>query len=86
LQLASSGGSFVSYAMIRRASGGDTQVDQTRLVPSGVTVTSANSTLEYDFDGSALAGYSIDVAGPDRSWNISVALLTGTVQVIETTP
>ena len=63
LQLTTSGGSVTSYALIRRASGGDTQVDETRNVPAGVTVTSADSTLEFDFDGAALGSYS-----PDCGW------------------
>ncbi len=83
LQLTSSGGSVTSYALIRRASGGDTQVDETRTVPQDVTVTSASSVLEFDFEGSALSAYSITVAGPDRSWSVSVVLLTGAVQVAE---
>ncbi len=83
LQLTSSGGSVISYALIRRASGGDTQVDETRIVPQDVTVTSASSTLEFDFEGSALNTYTVTVAGPDRSWSVSVVLLTGTVQVAE---
>ncbi len=83
LQLTSSGGSVTSYALIRRASGGDTQVDQTRTVPDNVTVTTSASTLEFDFEGSALATYSITVAGPTRSWSVSVVMLTGAVQVVE---
>lgn len=83
LQLTSSGGSVVSYALIRRASGGDIQVDETRTVPLDVTVTSADSELEFDFEGSALGSYSITVAGPDRSWSVSVVLLTGATQVAE---
>jgi len=86
LQLTSSGGNVTSYALIRRASGGDTQVDETRTVPQDVTATSAASVLEFDFEGSALGSYSITVAGPNRSWNVSVVMLTGAVQVIETTP
>ena len=83
LQLTSSGGSVTSYAMIRRASGGDTQVDQTWTIPGDVTVTSAASVLEFDFEGSALAAYNLTVAGLDRSWSIAVIMLTGAVQVTE---
>ncbi|MCG8450752.1 MAG: hypothetical protein MI725_14375 [Pirellulales bacterium] len=86
LQLSTSSGNVVSYAMFRRDSGGDVQMDDTRTVPQDVTVTSAESTLEFDFEGSALASYSISVVGPDRSWNVSVVALTGAVQVVETTP
>jgi len=83
LQLTSSGGSVTSYALIRRESGGDTQVDQTNTVPTDVTVNSASSVLEFDFEGSALGAYTVTVAGPDRSWNVSVVMLTGAVQVVE---
>lgn len=83
LQLTSSGGTVTSYALVRRASGGDTQVDESRTVPSDVTVTSGVSVLEFDFEGSALGAYSVTIAGPDRSWNVSVVMLTGSVQVAE---
>ncbi len=83
LQLTSSGGSVTSFALIRRATAGDTQVDQTHSVPLDVTVTSASSVLEFDFEGAALGAYTVTVAGPDRSWTISVVMLTGAVQVVE---
>ena len=85
LSLTSSGGNVVSFSLIRRASSGDIQVDDTRTVPQGVTVTSAQSTLEFDFEGAALSAYSITVAGPDRTWVVSVIPLTGTALVNETT-
>ncbi len=85
LQLAGSGGNVTSYVLIRRASGGDTQVDQTRAIPADVTVTVTPvvSDLEFDFEGSALGAYSITVAGPDRSWSVTVVELTGAVLVAE---
>jgi len=86
LQLTTSGSNVVSYALIRRASGGDTQVDQTRTVPQNVIVTSADTTLEFDFEGAALGSYNIAIAGPQRNWSVSVVPLTGAVQVTETTP
>ena len=43
-----------------------------------VTLSASHAVLEFDFDGAALAGYSIDIAGEQRSWNISVVTLTGT--------
>ena len=85
LQLATSGGNVISYALFRKASGGDIQVDQTRTVPQGVTVTSAATTLEFDFEGAALAAYSVSISGPNRSWDVSIIALTGAVLVTETT-
>ena len=83
LQLTNSGGSITDYSLIRRASGGDTQVDETRAVPADITVVSAATTLEFDFDGSALGSYWVTVVGPDRTWVVSTVMLTGTVQVAE---
>lgn len=86
LQLSSSGSQVTSYALFRRTGGGDVQVDQTWQIPDDVTVTCANSQLEFDFEGQALAGYTLDVAGNGRSWNLTVVMLTGVVSVTETTP
>ena len=83
LGLTSSGGNVTSYALIRRTGGGDAQVDETRTVPLDVTVNSVDSELEFDFDGSALGSYSISVAGPDRSWSVSVVMLSGAALVSE---
>jgi hypothetical protein len=86
LQLSPSAGSATSFALFRRTGGGDVQVDATRTVPQEVTLSASNAVLEFDFDGAALAGYSIDVAGDNRSWNIAVVTLTGSPTVSETTP
>ena len=37
----------------------------------------------FDFDGAALGSYTVTVAGPERSWTVSVVMLTGSVQVAE---
>ena len=86
LQLAPAATGVTSFALYRRAISGNVQVDTTRTIPSDVTVTASATTLEFDFDGAALAGYSLTVAGDDRSWSIIVATLTGAVTVVETTP
>ena len=52
-------------------------------MPVDVTVTSVQTTLEFDFEGAALASYLINVAGPDRSWTVSVIPVTGAIQVAE---
>jgi hypothetical protein len=86
LQLAVSGGAVTGYTMVCRAAGGDAAVEQPRQVPAGVTVTASHTTLEFDFDGAALAAYSISIAGPKRSWSVSTVIVTGSVQTVETTP
>lgn len=82
LLLTVASGKVTSYTMYRRASGGDTVVDQTRTVPANVNVTASGTTLEFDFDGTALAAYSIVVAGPQRTWTVSTTIATGAVQIV----
>jgi type II secretory pathway pseudopilin PulG len=75
-------GKVTSYAIYRRAAGGDVVVDQTQTVPAGATVTTSHTTLEFDFDGAALAAYSLTVAGPSRSWTVSTTVVTGAVRIL----
>lgn len=86
LQLSPASGNVTSFALTRRTGGGDVQVGQMRTVPQDVTVTSNLKELEFDFDGTALAAYSVSIAGPDRSWSVTVVPLTGSVETTETTP
>lgn len=86
VELSPSSGAITSFAIVRRASGGDVQIDQSHSVPQDVTLTSATRELEFDFDGSALAAYSVSVTAPNKSWDVSVVQLTGSIGVTETTP
>ncbi|RIK87731.1 MAG: hypothetical protein DCC67_01425 [Planctomycetota bacterium] len=81
LQLTVVASKTTAYTMYRRAGGGDVVVDKTQSVPDGVTVTASHTTLEFDFEGAALAAYSIAVAGPQRSWTVTTTPITGAVHV-----
>jgi prepilin-type N-terminal cleavage/methylation domain-containing protein len=84
LQLSPAAGNVTSYMIYRRASGGDVVVEQTRTTPSGSTVAASHATLEFDFDGAALAAYSVTVTAPSRSWTVSTVMATGAVQTTAT--
>lgn len=86
LQLSPASGNVTSFVLTRRTGGGDVEIDQTRSVPKDVIVTSTLRELEFDFDGTALAAYSISIAGPDRSWSATVVPLTGAIKTTETAP
>lgn len=86
LQLSPASGTVTSFALTRRTGGGDVQVGQTRTVPQDVTVSSVLTELEFDFDGTALAAYSVSIVGPGRSWSVTVVPLTGATETNETTP
>lgn len=77
-------GGHVGYTMEQGAAGSATAVDEYFAFPSGVVlVISPNSSPEFDFQGEALAAYTITVAGPQRTWQIDVYQLTGAVKVTE---
>ena len=86
VQLSPSAANATEFTLYRRTGGGDVQVDAIHIVPQGVTLSASHTALEFDFDGAALAAYTIDVAGDDRSWHLSVVPLTGSVSTTETTP
>ena len=86
LSLTTAAGKVTNYVLTRRASGGDVVVDEPRATPAGTTVVASHSELEFDFDGSALGGYTLSVAGPARSWSLTTVAATGAQQVVETTP
>lgn len=86
LQLSPSSSAATSFALYRRTGSGSVQVDASHAVPRGVTLSASHDVLEFDFDGAAMAGYSLDIAGENRSWNITVITLTGMTALAETTP
>ena len=86
LSLTTSGSDVTTYTMWRRASGGDVAVDQPRATPTGLTVSTSHTTLEFDFDGSSLGSYVVTAAGPDRSWQVTTISATGLSQVADVSP
>jgi len=86
LQLTTAGGNVTSYVLMRRTSSGNAAVDEMKIVPDDVTVSSSHFVLEFDFDGSALGAYSVNIAGPNRSWSLTTIAATGMVEVAEITP
>lgn len=81
VQFTPSSGAAVSYAIVRRVGAGTSIVEATREIADDVTVTSSAAECEFSFDGTALAAYLITVAGPDRSWQVSVVPASGAVRV-----
>ena len=83
VQFNSSGGSVTSYTVYKRVGGSSTQVESTRAVPTGVAITASHTQAEFTFEGQALAAYSIVVAGPSRSWTVSVVPVSGAVRCLQ---
>ena len=58
-------------------------LESLREVPTGVTITASHAQAEFTFEGQALAAYSIVVAGPSRSWTVSVVPVSGAVRCLQ---
>jgi prepilin-type N-terminal cleavage/methylation domain-containing protein len=82
LSFQASGGTVTSYTLNRRlANNSLTPTDATRQFPTQVTVTASSTAPEFNFEGAALAGYTFTITSPHRTWTVTVAQATGTVQV-----
>jgi hypothetical protein len=78
LRFTLSGSNATQYVLYRRLGGTTTDVDEARVVPSGVTVTTGGVTdLEFTFLGEALASYTVTVQAPDQARTITVPQATG---------
>ena len=85
VQLSPSTGTIESFTVVRRDTS-EIQVEQSFTVAQNVTLSSTSRELEFDFDGTALAGYTVSISGTDRSWDVSVVMSTGKISTTETTP
>ena len=83
IEFQSSGGVTVGHTLYRRAGGSTIVADVVRNAPHDVTVTPSHNLCEYTFEGSALASYTCSIAGPNRSWQITVTAATGAVRVTD---
>lgn len=84
LLMSVSSGAVTSYTLYKDAGASDTVADSPRATPAGVTVATSHTTLEYDFDGSTLAAYTVTVTAPNRTWTVSTTMATGAVTTTST--
>ncbi len=77
------GGNATDYRMYRKASGGDVTADAVRSLPEDVSVTVSATTVEFDFEGQALAAYQVTLTGPNRTFQLNVVPVTGVVRISE---
>lgn len=82
VEFTTQGSTITGYQMYHN-SGSPETVDDLREFPSGLTVTSADSQLTFDFEGAASAAYDVTLAGPNRSMSVQVVPVTGAVIVTE---
>ena len=83
LLLTTSGSSITGYT-IYQAGSPAAAVDAYRQIPSQVTVTispSASQTPSFTFEGQAASSFTLTLAGPDRSYTVTVVAATGRPQV-----
>jgi prepilin-type N-terminal cleavage/methylation domain-containing protein len=81
LDFVSDAGGITGYTVTRRGTSGNTAVEASREFPEGLTVTLGAGEPEFDFLGEALAAYTVTLAGPQRTWTVTVVIATGAVRV-----
>ncbi|HZZ73522.1 MAG TPA: type II secretion system protein [Pirellulales bacterium] len=77
LAFTSSGGKIVSYQLFQRVGASTTAADAVHVFNGSVAVTSSATNLEFQFDGTALVAYTITLAAPDVTYQVTVAASTG---------
>ena len=83
LLLTTSGSSITGYTIYDDSS---SAVDTYRKIPEQVTATispSGSQTPSFTFEGQAASSFTITIAGPDRSFSVSVLATTGRPVVAE---
>jgi prepilin-type N-terminal cleavage/methylation domain-containing protein len=84
LQFTLSNGIAVGYQLFRRRADGTTApADAYRLFTTQVSTTASHAQLEFTFEGQALAAYAVTLSGAHRSWQVTIAPITGSVRVVE---
>jgi prepilin-type N-terminal cleavage/methylation domain-containing protein len=83
LEFLSSGGVINQYRIMRDISGTPTLVDGPKPLSPDVTISTSHGTLRFNFEGSALANYQVDVTGNEQVWQVNVIPITGTVNVVQ---
>lgn len=84
LQFDTSAGQVVGYQMFRRLDNGSTAAqDEYHWLSSDITVTTSHPQAEFNFEGQALAPYSIRLTGTKREWTINVVPINGAINVTD---
>jgi type II secretory pathway pseudopilin PulG len=83
IQFVMSGSNATGYTVMRRTGGTTTAVDAPHTFASQVTVTPSAANAEFQFDGSALASYQIDLVGPNQTWRVTVVQITGAIKAVK---
>jgi hypothetical protein len=82
VEFVSSGGNIVGYYVYRRTGpSSGTAVDDYREFTQGETVTTTHTQLEFQFDGTALAASTVTLAGPTRTWHVTLVPASGGIRV-----
>ena len=75
-----------TYSLFRRTGGGDTLVDGPYDLSDDVAINVSDTVMEFNFEGQALGPYVVTFVGDNRTWQLDVIPINGSIQVAETTP
>lgn len=79
------GTTATSYQVLRRSGTDLLLVDGPYPISDDVTVTASSSEIEFTFEGqtAGLTPHTVDLVGENRSWQLSVIPITGSVSLQE---
>ena len=83
LEFNTTGGKIVSYQLFQKTGTGDVEVAELQSFEKNISVTSVDTTIEYNFEGQALSSSTVTLTGPSRSWQVEVIAVTGFAKVSE---
>jgi len=72
---------YTSYAIYRVETGGDVQVEPTRVIPDTAALTGLLNRAEFQPNGTAVLDYTYTVTSPGRTFTVSVQSLWGYVRL-----
>jgi len=71
------------YEVCRNSGGTVTAVDELQQFGGDVAIKHSANEMEFNFEGEALAAYTVIIVGDGRYWYVTVAQATGAVRVVE---
>ena len=81
-----SSGNLTFNVVSINTSGGTTVVDGPFTFSQNVVASVSHNTMTFNFEGQALAAYTVDLTGPHKSWRISVVPINGALSTVQTAP
>ena len=76
----------LTFNVVSVGGSGTTVVDGPFSFSQNVVPAVSHNTMTFNFEGQALAAYTVNLTGPHKSWRISVVPINGALSTVQTAP